>query len=153
MKKSLAVAAWVLVGYVFAGYSFAAEMPAGSGQARLTAVLAEYSAMVAYEPCPPTRNEPDAQVICANYSGSNPLGFMQRLDEVLYTFSVYPDTLPEIQDLELTPNTDYWIYLPEFRRFERSFELGEGSYRIIYVPYESLSSTITIIYTPQNLQS
>lgn len=92
-------------------------------------------------------------MICANYGERDPLGFMRRLDEVVYSFSVYPDTFPELAGINLTPRTDYWVYLPKYGRYERSFELDGSSYRVIYVPYVSLSSTITILYTPRKRQT
>jgi hypothetical protein len=144
MKKLAALALALL------GAAHADSMPEGSSQALLTEVLARHTLMTRYEPCPPAARQTGVQVVCANYSEYNPLGFMERVDALLFSFALYPDTLPELSGLELRPRTDYWIYLPEYGRYERSFDFGGGSYRIIYVPYETLSSTITILYTPDD---
>lgn len=146
--KFLAVCAWIV-----AGYALADEMPAGSSQAALTEILVRETLMTPFKPCPPAQNQGDIQVVCANYGERDPLDFMRRLDEVVYSFSVYPDLFPELEGVDLTPRTSYWVYLPEYGRYERSFELDGGGYRIIYVPLESLSSTITIVYTPPQLQA
>jgi hypothetical protein len=148
MKKCVAVCVCVV-----ASFGFADEMPLGSSQAVLTEVLARETLMTPYEPCPPAQNQRDIQVVCANYGERDPLDFMRRLDEVVYSFSVYPDIFPELAGVDLTPRTSYWVYLPEYGRYERSFELDGGSYRVIYVPLESLSSTITIVYTPHKRQA
>ena len=147
MRKIVTLCSWLV-----AGYALADEMTPGSSQSVLTEVLARDTLMVPHEPCPPAQNQRDIQVLCANYGERNPLDFMRRLDEVVYSFSVYPDIFPELAGIDLTPRTSYWIYLPEHGRYERSFDLNGGSYRIIYVPLESLSSTITIVYTPQKRQ-
>lgn len=146
MKK---LAALVLA---LVGYAHAEPMPEGSSQALLTEVLARHTLMTPHEPCPPAARQSGVQVVCANYTEHDPLGFMRRLDALLFSFALYPDTLPELAGLELVPRTDYWIYLPEYGRYERSFDFGGGAYRIIYVPYETLSSTITILYTPDDRQ-
>lgn len=144
MKKSV-VLALALLGSVHAD-----PMPEGSSQALLTEVLARHTLMTRYAPCPPAERQTGVQAVCANYTEYDPLGFMERVDALLFSFALAPDTLPELRGLELRPRTDYWIYLPEYGRYERSFDFGGGSYRIIYVPYGMLSSTITILYTPDD---
>lgn len=134
------------------GYAAADALPVGSRQLLLTQALAKATLSTPYEPCPPTQNMKGVQVACYNYGGQDPLGYMQRLDEILFTFSTFPDTFPGLEDSPLTPRTDYWIYLPEYSRFERSFDFAGGSYRIIYVPFESLSSNIAILFTPPSEQ-
>ncbi len=123
-------------------------MPKGSPQRLLTEVLAEQTLVQPAKDCPPIQNLRGVQALCENYSGPDLLAYMQRLDGILFTFSTYPETLPQLGDLELEPRTDYWLYLPEYGRFERSFDFEGGSYRIIYVPFNELSSNLTILYIP-----
>lgn len=131
-----------------AGYALADTMPQGSSQFALTRALAEQTQVTTAGPCPPTANLEGVQAACQNYEGVNQLLYMQQLDEVLFTANAFPDTVPELRNLKLEPRTPYWIYLPEYGRFERSFNFEGGIYRIIYVPFSELSSNVTILYTP-----
>lgn len=142
----------VLFAPLVLGYAAADAMPEGSRQLLLTEALAKATLSTPYTPCPPTENMKGVQVACYNYAGSDPLGYMQRLDETLFTFAAFPDTFPGLEHTSLTPYTDYWVYLPEYSRFERSFDFGGGTYRIIYVPFEELSSTIAVLFTPAGRQ-
>ncbi len=123
-------------------------MPEGSSQFALTQALAGQTQVTLSDACPPTQNLKGVQAVCENYEGINQLLYMQQLDEVLFTATAYPDTLPGMKDLTLEPRTPYWIYLPEYGRFERSFNFEGGIYRIIYVPFSELSSNLTILFTP-----
>ncbi len=134
-------------------YALADAMPEGSRQAILTQMLAEKTQMSLQENCPPATNTEGAQVACGHFEGHELLNFMTQLDAVVYTLSTYPATLPDLSGFELTARTNYWIYLPEFGRFERSFDFEGGSYRVIYVPFETLSSNVAVIYTPPNIQT
>lgn len=137
-----------LLALMLGGYAVADALPEGSRQRLLTEALAKATLSTPYEPCPPVANMKGVQVACYNYAGREPLSFMSRIDEILFTFSTFPDTFPGLEDSPLTPRTDYWIYLPEFGRFERSFGFAGGTYRMIYVPFEGLSSNIAILFTP-----
>ena len=129
-------------------YALADAMPQDSSQFALTRILAEQTQVTTSAQCPPVENLEGVQAVCQNYEGFNQLLYMQQLDEVLFTASAYPDTVPGLKDLKLEPRTPYWIYLPEYNRFERSFDFEGGTYRIIYVPFSELSSNLTILYTP-----
>jgi len=98
MKRYMAVCVFMV-----AGYGLADEMRPGSSQAVLINVLVRETPMTLYEPCPPAEKQRDVEVVCANYGERDPLGFMRRLDEVVYSFSVYPDTFPELAGVDLTP--------------------------------------------------
>lgn len=129
-------------------YALADAMPQDSSQFALTRALAAQTRATTSGQCPPVENLEGVQAVCQNYEGFNQLLYMQQLDEVLFTASAYPDTLPGLRNLRLEPRTPYWIYLPEYGRFERSFDFEGGIYRIIFVPFSELSSNLTILYTP-----
>lgn len=131
-----------------ASYAFADVMPEGSSQFVLAQALAARTQTTTTSRCPPARTLRGVQALCQNYEGRNLLLYMQRLDEVLFTQASYPDTMPELRELTLEPRTDYWIFRPEYGRYERTFDFRGGVYRIIYVPFNELSSNLTILYQP-----
>lgn len=147
MKTLIALCCFVV------GVGYADPLTPSSSASLFTQVIVRETLMKLAQDCPPALNQKGLEVACAHYEGRDPLTFMRRLDEVLYSFSVYPDTFPELAGLELTPRTPYWIFLPEYGRYERSFDLDGGSYRIIYVPLGMLSSNITVVYTPKRIQT
>jgi hypothetical protein len=138
----------LLIGLVLLGpYVFAEPMPEGSRQAALTNVIVEE--VIGLEPtqCPPEQDPQGVQVACLDYVYDNPLRLLDFWDFKLNFTQDGLTERPEFQSFRLIPQSDNWTYHADSRRYERSYDLHGGLYRVIVTPGDIYGAKVTIFYT------
>jgi hypothetical protein len=140
----------LLIGLVLLGsIVFAKPMPIDSPQETAVRTIREEIAL-GLEPvtCPSERDSPNIQVACAVWTGPPmSLEFLRQLDSGV---AIQNDLANDgaATPLPLIEQTDSWLYRSGTGRFERSYALGNGTFRVIFALSETSGGEVTMQFIP-----
>lgn len=96
-------------------------------------------------PCPPELEVPGVQAACGAWEGGSATNFTRVLDAVL---KEHNDNVMSVgaQQLILTPQTRDWFFDTDYGRFEKTYALNGGEYRVVFAPVNPFIGQVVIFY-------
>jgi hypothetical protein len=135
---------------ILGSFACAETMPAGSPQHEVTERLAgDLLGAFTLTPCPPELEIPNIQTACGVWEGGS-ANFTRVLDAGL---EMYNDdvTSSGARELALTPQTPGWLFDANFGRYEKTYALNGGEYRVVFAPVNTFIGEAVIFYSDDRL--
>ena len=141
----------LLFGALLLGSFACAEMmPKGSPQHEVTERLAGgLLGAFTLTPCPPELVVPNIQTACGVWEGGS-ANFTRVLDAGLKTHND-DVTSSGAQELTLIPQTQEWLFDANFGRYEKTYVLNGGEYRVVFAPINTFIGEAVIFYSDGRL--
>lgn len=140
----------LLIGALFLGsFACAEAMPKGSPQREVTERLAGgLLGAFTLTPCPPELELRGIQTACGVWEGGS-ANFTRVLDAGLKTHN--DDARSSgTRELTLIPQTS-WLFDADFGRYEKTYALNGGEYRIVFAPVNPFIGEAVIFYSDGRL--
>ncbi len=141
----------LLIGALLLGsFACAETMPKGSPQHEVTERLAGgLLGAFTITPCPPELGIPGIQTVCGVWEGGS-ANFTRVLDASLDTHNDDAKS-SGAQELTLIPQTQEWLFDANFGRYEKTYTLNRGEYRVVFAPVNAFIGEAVIFYSDDRL--
>lgn len=142
----------LFIGALFlASFAYAEPMLEGSPQREITERLAGgLLGALTLTPCPPEVEVPGVQAACAVWEGGSATNFTRVLDASLEAYN--DDAMcAGAEQLTLIPQTRDWLFDTDYGRYEKTYALSGGEYRVVFAPVNIFIGQVVIFYSDGRL--
>lgn len=132
-------------------FAHAEPMPPGSPQREVTEQLASgLLGAFTLTPCPLELEVPGVQAACGVWEGGTATNFTRVLDVVLKAYNDDVTSAGAGQPT-LTPQTRDWHLDVDYGRYEKTYALDGGEYRVVFAPVNPFFGQVVILYSDGRL--